>query len=218
MTLKLRVRETGSGPLDNTLGSEELDDFRTNYFEYSNLVTRSNDTLVDGGGDRLHNSSWIFVVDLSSRQFYLAEFAFLEAAPKNGPHFEVNLYGARTLNEYPEEIRTWLTEQANDASVVLKTNEVTAGNVNEPTSQARDAATNNYERLEDNPASGLLYLLAFALFVVLPIYFIPSFIAFKRKHPNRWVILLLNAFLGETGIVWVGLIIWALNLIDLSDD
>ncbi|WP_246441518.1 superinfection immunity protein [Aminobacter aganoensis] len=30
---------------------------------------------------------------------------------------------------------------------------------------------------------------------------IPTIVAFWRRHPNRWVILLLNIFLGATGIV-----------------
>lgn len=43
------------------------------------------------------------------------------------------------------------------------------------------------------------------------LYFIPSFIAFRRNHQNRIAILLLNIFLGFTGLGWVGALIWAVT-------
>ena len=41
---------------------------------------------------------------------------------------------------------------------------------------------------------------------------LPTIIAFARGHPNRWVILGINFFLGATGIGWFVAMIWALNL------
>lgn len=57
---------------------------------------------------------------------------------------------------------------------------------------------------------GLFWLLLLALFVL------PSFIAFRREHPNRWLILAINIFLGGTGIGWGVALIWALNVVHLS--
>jgi len=47
-----------------------------------------------------------------------------------------------------------------------------------------------------------LILVAFAL--------LPAIVAFARGHRHPWVILLLNLFLGWTGIVWLGTLIWAI--------
>lgn len=41
------------------------------------------------------------------------------------------------------------------------------------------------------------------------IYFLPSIIAFRRKHLNRVAILVVNVFLGFTGIGWVAALVWA---------
>lgn len=48
----------------------------------------------------------------------------------------------------------------------------------------------------------------------LIIYFIPSFIAQLRGNKNLAAILILNVFLGWTGLGWVGALIWA----SLNDD
>ena len=41
------------------------------------------------------------------------------------------------------------------------------------------------------------------------IYFLPFFIACIREHKNRAAILLLNLFLGWTGLGWLGALVWA---------
>ena len=46
-----------------------------------------------------------------------------------------------------------------------------------------------------------------ALFVFIPLYFLPAFLA--RKKRQFLPILLLNIFLGWTLLGWVGAIIWA---------
>lgn len=48
-------------------------------------------------------------------------------------------------------------------------------------------------------------------FVGLLLYFVPSFIAFKRGHPNRNAIFVLNLLLGGTGLGWVGALVWSLT-------
>lgn len=61
--------------------------------------------------------------------------------------------------------------------------------------------------------SALLLVLVsiIALVLTLLIYLLPGFIAYRRDHPNRLVILLLNILLGGTGIVWIICLIWALT-------
>ncbi len=53
------------------------------------------------------------------------------------------------------------------------------------------------------PTEGILFLLLIAL------YFVPTIVAFARKHKNAVAILILNIFLGWTGIGWIGALIWA---------
>ncbi|WP_294243947.1 superinfection immunity protein [uncultured Chryseobacterium sp.] len=48
------------------------------------------------------------------------------------------------------------------------------------------------------------------LVMCLPLYFIPTFIAFIRKKPNPGVIFALNLLLGWTFIGWIGALVWAL--------
>lgn len=56
------------------------------------------------------------------------------------------------------------------------------------------------------------------LIILAVIYMIPTIVAFWRGHPNRWVILLLNIFLGGTGIVWFGCLIWACMAVHVSNN
>lgn len=49
---------------------------------------------------------------------------------------------------------------------------------------------------------GLLSLLA---------YFIPSFVAISRDHPNKIAIVELNLFLGWTTVGWAVALFWALS-------
>jgi len=49
----------------------------------------------------------------------------------------------------------------------------------------------------------------FALFAVP--YFLPSIIAFVRRHPSKWAIVALNTFLGWTFLGWLIALIWALS-------
>jgi hypothetical protein len=51
-------------------------------------------------------------------------------------------------------------------------------------------------------------------------YVLPTFIAFRRQHPNRWPILLINVVFGATVLGWVAALIWALHAVhrpDVSD-
>lgn len=46
---------------------------------------------------------------------------------------------------------------------------------------------------------GYFLLLIFILFI----YFIPSYIAFKKNHEHRWIIFVFNLIGGFTGILWL---------------
>lgn len=52
--------------------------------------------------------------------------------------------------------------------------------------------------------SGLVVICLIAVF-----YFVPTIIAFKRKHHNATAILVVNLFLGWTFIGWVVALIWS---------
>ena len=49
----------------------------------------------------------------------------------------------------------------------------------------------------------------FLLMVILAIYLLPTYVAFKRRHNNRIPILLVNLLLGGTFIGWVAALVWA---------
>jgi hypothetical protein len=51
--------------------------------------------------------------------------------------------------------------------------------------------------------------LAVLVIVLLAAYFIPTIVAFRRGHPSRWPIFLLNLVFGGTVLGWVGALIWA---------
>jgi len=62
----------------------------------------------------------------------------------------------------------------------------------------------------------MVNITAWSLWIFVPgfaalvaVYFLPGFIAFRRKHRNRVAILVINIFLGLTGIGWVVALIWA---------
>jgi len=50
------------------------------------------------------------------------------------------------------------------------------------------------------------------------IYMVPTIVAFRRNHPNRWLILALNLAFGGTVFGWVICIVWACQAIHLTDD
>ena len=59
--------------------------------------------------------------------------------------------------------------------------------------------------------SGTLAIIIF--FVGVAIYFLPSFNASSRKHPNTSSIFLLNLFLGWTLLGWVAALVWSASSI-----
>ncbi len=57
------------------------------------------------------------------------------------------------------------------------------------------------------------FLAVILIIVIGLIYFIPTLVAFKRNHPNRWVIFVLNLCLGATLVAWLICLIWAFRKI-----
>ena len=55
---------------------------------------------------------------------------------------------------------------------------------------------------------GNVFLITLAATVALPIFFIPSIVAYRRKHAYLGVIVGLNIF-GFTGFLWIIAFIWA---------
>jgi hypothetical protein len=51
--------------------------------------------------------------------------------------------------------------------------------------------------------------LQLAILLAQPLYLIPSYVAWRRHHLNTLSILLLNIFLGWTGLGWIAALIWA---------
>ena len=56
-------------------------------------------------------------------------------------------------------------------------------------------------------------LFAAVLLMLVALYFLPSIVAFSRRHANRWLILLLNAVFGATVLGWFGCLIWAFHAV-----
>jgi hypothetical protein len=53
--------------------------------------------------------------------------------------------------------------------------------------------------------------LGIAFLIVGIIYILPTIVAFRRDHPNRWIILVINVALGGTIIGWGAALIWAMR-------
>lgn len=56
----------------------------------------------------------------------------------------------------------------------------------------------------------------FFLLGMLVAYVIPTVIAFARRHPNRWAILVINVVFGGTGLGWLGSLVWAMSAVHRS--
>ena len=53
------------------------------------------------------------------------------------------------------------------------------------------------------------YAMLFWGLLIIPIYFIPAYIAYKKNHKYKLQILLLDLFLGFTYVGWAVALIWA---------
>ena len=55
----------------------------------------------------------------------------------------------------------------------------------------------------------MIIIAIIAIFIGIIIHFVPTIIAFNRKAASRWVIFLVNLFVGWTVVVWLVTLIWA---------
>ena len=64
----------------------------------------------------------------------------------------------------------------------------------------------------------LLVILFYGLLIgaSIALYFLPSIIAYRRKHPNKTAILIVNFLLGWTFLGWAGALVWACLDVDAS--
>lgn len=61
-----------------------------------------------------------------------------------------------------------------------------------------------------------LFLLGTIIFCL--IYMAPSILAFRRDHPNRWIILVINFAFGGTIIGWGLALVWAMRAVHRPSD
>lgn len=66
----------------------------------------------------------------------------------------------------------------------------------------------------DDSMIWLVILGVFLTVIIALVYFLPTIVAFSRRHRNRWIILAINLVFGATLLGWVLALIWALNKVD----
>ncbi len=59
--------------------------------------------------------------------------------------------------------------------------------------------------------TAFIIFLGIAFLIVGIIYIMPSIVAFRRNHPNRWIILVINIAFGGTIIGWGIALVWAMR-------
>jgi hypothetical protein len=59
--------------------------------------------------------------------------------------------------------------------------------------------------------TAFIIFLGIAFLIVGIIYIMPSIVAFRRNHPNRWIILIINVAFGGTVIGWGITLVWAMR-------
>lgn len=64
-----------------------------------------------------------------------------------------------------------------------------------------------------DPNASIWLVFIIATMISWVVYFLPTIISFiGRKHPDRWVILMVNIFMGWTFIGWVILMIYTMKV------
>lgn len=63
--------------------------------------------------------------------------------------------------------------------------------------------------VEDHRNGAIVCAIAAVMSILLWLTFLPTFIAYRREHPNRIPILLVNLFFGWTLVGWVVALVWA---------
>jgi hypothetical protein len=61
--------------------------------------------------------------------------------------------------------------------------------------------------------TGDLFFVAIIFLIIGIVFILPSIVAFRRDHPNRWIILVINVAFGGTIIGWGVAMVWALRAV-----
>lgn len=61
-----------------------------------------------------------------------------------------------------------------------------------------------------------LIMIAIGVIIAALIYALPTILAFRRQHPNRWFIAVLNIVFGYTLLGWLVALVWALKAFHLG--
>lgn len=70
----------------------------------------------------------------------------------------------------------------------------------------------------DARSAFLAFAFIAAIIVILAVIFIPTVVAFRRQHPNRWLIFVVNFAFGGTVVGWIAALVWALHYAHISED
>ncbi|QQO14799.1 superinfection immunity protein [Bradyrhizobium diazoefficiens] len=63
----------------------------------------------------------------------------------------------------------------------------------------------------DSHTDDFIFLVIFFLAIGI-IYIAPTLVAFRRNHPNRWIIMVINIAFGGTIIGWGVAMVWAMRV------
>jgi Superinfection immunity protein len=61
--------------------------------------------------------------------------------------------------------------------------------------------------------AGDLLIVGIIFLIIGLVYILPSIVAFRRDHPNRWLILVINLAFGSTIIGWGIALAWAIRAV-----
>lgn len=67
--------------------------------------------------------------------------------------------------------------------------------------------------MQPDSHTGDLFVVALIFLIGGIIYIVPSIVAFRRNHPNRWIILVINIVFGSTILGWGIALVWALRAV-----
>lgn len=63
--------------------------------------------------------------------------------------------------------------------------------------------------MNDPSPQAMVLIVVLVGIVLLGLYFVPTFVAFSRRHKQRVAIVVLNLFAGWTAILWVVALAWS---------
>ena len=58
-------------------------------------------------------------------------------------------------------------------------------------------------------------LMSLIFIVIVLLYMLPTYLAFRHESRDKWLILILNVWLGWTLLFWILLAVWALTTAEI---